>query len=181
MRQLQLPLIGAVVIWMTVGCATAPKTRSEQVNLEARADSTLRMMRSRDPGLQELLSRSAGYVVFPEIGKGGLVVGAAYGRGVLYERGRHAGFVELNQASVGAQAGGQTFSELIVFSDPYEVQKLKGGAYSMGANASAVALTAGAAASADFKGGIEVFVLPRGGMMAELSVTGQKLNFSPGG
>lgn len=181
MMNLRIHAISALSLLIAAACATAPKTPAEQRNLEARADATLRMMTSRDPGLTSLLRDSAGYVVFPEIGKGGFVAGAAYGRGVLFERGQPAGFVELNQASIGAQIGGQTFSELIVFADKFELNKLKTGQFSLGANASAVALTKGAAAAADFRGGTAVFVVPRGGMMAELSISGQQLNFSPGG
>ena len=181
MSRLQLPLIGAAALAMTIGCATAPKSASDKASLEARADSTLTMMRNRDPALGPLLSSSAGYVVFPEIGKGGFVVGAAHGRGILYERGRHAGFVDVNQASIGAQLGAQTFSELVVFKSPFDVQKLKTGEFTLGANASAVALTTGAAASAEFKEGTAVFVVAGGGVMAELSLSGQRMNFVPRG
>lgn len=179
MRQLRIDVIGTVVLAMTMACATAPKSRSGQIDLERQADATLQMMRTRDTGLDPLLRSSAGYVVFPEIGKGGFIAGAAYGRGVLYERGRHAGFVELNQASIGAQLGGQTFSELIVLRDQFDVDRLKTGQFSMGANASAVALTEGAAGATQFTGGTAVFVVPRGGMMAELTVSGQQLNYKP--
>jgi lipid-binding SYLF domain-containing protein len=169
-----LLLIGAVA------CSTAPKTQGEQRSVEASADSTLHKMIARDPSLRQLLDGSAGYVVFAEIGKGGFIVGAAHGRGVLYESGRPVGFVELNQASLGAQLGGQTFSELIVFHDPFELQKLKHGEFTLGANASAVAIKSGAAARTA-PGGVSVFTLPIGGLMAELSVSGQKLNYAPRG
>jgi lipid-binding SYLF domain-containing protein len=128
-----------------------------------------------------MLRSAAAYVVFPDIAKGGFVAGGAYGRGILYERGQHAGFVELNQASVGAQVGAQSFAELIVFADPVDVAKLKQGAYSMSANASAVMLSEGAAASAQFKDGVAVFVVPDRGVMAELTISGQKLNYSSQG
>lgn len=173
-------VIAALVIGI-VACATAPKTESGRRDLETRADATLRTMIGRDPSLQGLLTSSAGYVVFPEIGKGGAIVGAAYGRGILYQGGRRVGFVELNQGSIGAQLGGQTFSELIVFQDRFAVERLKQGNFSLGANVSAVALNAGAAASANFQDGVAVFTVPRGGLMAELSVSGQQLNFEPRG
>jgi lipid-binding SYLF domain-containing protein len=162
-------------------CATAPKTASGRSDLEASAETTLQTMRTKDPGLGALLQSAHGYAVFPEIGKGGMIVGAAYGRGILYERGQKVGYVELNQGSIGAQLGGQTFSELIVFRSEFDVAKLKAGNFSLGANASAVALTAGASASAEFDEAIVVFTLPRGGLMAELTVSGQQLNYSPGG
>jgi lipid-binding SYLF domain-containing protein len=162
-------------------CATAPRTDSARQNLEASAEATLESMRTRDPGLRDLLGSSAGYVVFPDIGKGGAVVGAAYGRGILFEHGRPAGYVELNQGSIGAQLGGQSFEELIVFHDRDAVDRLKAGTFELGANASAVALTAGAAAGTTFRDGVAVFTVPRGGLMAELSISGQKLNFQPRG
>jgi lipid-binding SYLF domain-containing protein len=172
--------IAAIAIG-SVACATAPKTEGERRDLEARSRETQQQMVQRDPSLQTVLDTAVGYVVFPEIGKGGAIVGAAYGRGVLFERGQPVGYVELNQASLGAQLGGQTFSEMIVFRDPVALQRLKGGDFQIGANASAVALTAGAAASAEFSEGVGVFTLPRGGLMAELSVSGQQLNFQPRG
>ena len=163
------------------GCATAPKTASERSALDTRAEATLQSMRSADLGLDALLASAYGYAVFPEIGKGGLIAGAAYGRGVVYEKGRLTGYVELNQGSLGAQIGAQTFAELIVFRDPGELQKLKAGNFSLSGNVSAIALTTGAAASARLSDPVAVFVMPRGGLMAELSVSGQQINFQPKG
>ena len=162
-------------------CATAPKTASDRNELENNAATTLATMIQKDPGLHGKLTSVAGYAVFPTIGKGGFIAGAAYGRGILYENGRSVGYVELNQGSLGAQIGGQSFSELIVFLNPGDVAKVKGGDFSVGANVSAVALTAGAAASAQFVNGVAVFVMPKGGAMAELSVSGQQINFTPRG
>ncbi len=174
-------LTTAMIAVALAACATAPKSSSGRAELETQANSTLSAMMDRDPGLRETLSRSAGYAVFPNIGKGGLVVGAAHGRGILFERGTPVGYVDLNQGSVGAQIGAQSFSELIVFQDPARVQALKNGTFSVGANASAVALTAGAAASTTFRDGVAIFVVPKGGAMAELSVSGQQINFTPRG
>ena len=177
---MRLSAISALMIGMTA-CATAPKTESERRSLEARADATLESMKGRDPGLPAVLDASYGYAVFPDIGKGGAVVGAAYGRGVLFEQGKMSGYVELNQGSIGAQLGGQTFAELVVFHDREPVDRLKAGTFEFGASASAVALTTGAAAGASFTDGVAVFTVPLGGMMAELTVSGQKLNFQPRG
>ena len=158
-------------------CATAPSTTSSRANLESRARATVQEMTARDPALQDLLNHSAGYAVFPEIGKAGFVVGGAFGRGVLFEHGGPNGFVSITQGSFGAQLGGQTLSELIVFRDRFAVDRLKTGSFELGANMSAVAITAGAAASARFTDGVTVFTLPRGGLMAEISVSGQKLSY----
>lgn len=180
MRNLRMSAIVAMVVGL-VACATAPKSAGGKQDLEARAAQTLRDMQQRDPALSGLLRSSAGFAVFPDVGKGGFVVGGAFGQGVLYEQGRPTGYVSISEGSIGLQAGGQSYAELIVFKDRFNVEKLKGGDFSLGANASAVALKSGAAAGADFKDGTAVFVMPRGGLMAEASVGGQQINFQPRG
>lgn len=165
-----------------LACATAPKTAPERRALESNADSVLSTMKARDIGLANLLDRAAGYAVFPEIGKGGAVVGGAYGRGILYEKGMKVGFVELNQASIGAQLGGQTFSELIVFQTRGGVDRLRRGEYNVAGQASAIVLQTGAAAKTEFgRDGVAVFVVPKGGAMVDVSVAGQRINFEPKG
>jgi lipid-binding SYLF domain-containing protein len=171
--------IGGVALCLAA-CATAPKTTSGREDLVTSANATLQEMQNQDASLSDFLSRSEGYVVFPAIGKGGFVVGAAYGRGVLFEHGQFAGYVELNQASVGAQVGAQSFSELVVLESRDSLERLKLGTYSLGGDINVVALTTGAAAAADFRQGIAVFVRPNGGIMAGVTVTGQKLNFNRG-
>jgi lipid-binding SYLF domain-containing protein len=174
---MRLPIY--VIMAMTFACGGAPKSSTEQANLQREADTTLQTMLTKDPSLHRVIDSSAGYVVFPHIGKGGFIAGGAHGRGVLYEHGRPAGFVGLDQASIGAQIGAQSFEELIVFRHGYDVQKLKGGTYSLGGNVSAVVLTAGVGGSADFTQPVSVYVVPRGGVMAELSVAGQRITYQP--
>lgn len=171
--------MATILLVCVVGCASAPKTVGEQSALEQRANATLTEMTARDPTLTDVLRTAPGYAVFPSVGKGGFIVGGASGQGVLYEHGRPTGIVSLTQASVGAQAGGQTYSELIVLRNPVDIQRMKQGQYSVGAGASAVALTAGAAASTDINQGSTIFVMPRGGLMVDISVSGQKINYSP--
>ena len=170
--------LAAFMITIT-SCATAPKTAEDKATLEVQATATLRSMRGREPSIDHFLNRASGYVVFPEIGKAGFIAGAGYGRGILFEHGVPAGFVELNQGSFGAQIGAQAFSELIVLETPSQVNDIKGGDFAVSGDVSAVVLTAGAAAQADFTNGIAVFVMPKGGLMAEVSVSGQKINFQP--
>src|ERR1041384_6309372 len=95
---------------------------------------------------------SHGYAVFPTIGKGGAVVGAAYGKGRVYERGRYIGDVSMTQLSVGAQLGGQAFSEMIFFQDKRALDEFTKGEFEFNAEASAVAITAGASAQAGTTG-----------------------------
>jgi len=171
--------ITTTVLMSTVlGCATAPKTAAERDSLERRAEATLAEMQSRNPELRDVVKSSASYAVFPEVGKGGVLVGGAFGRGVLYVNGVSAGIVKLEQASIGAQLGGQTFAELLVLRDQQDVDRLRAGTYELGANASATVLQAGAAASATASRGTSAYILPRGGLMVDLSVAGQRIEYS---
>lgn len=138
-------------------------------------------MKQRDPGLERMLGQSHGYVVFPSVGKGGFIAGGAHGNGVVYERGRKVGYAELNQASIGAQIGGETFSEVILLQTPQALEKVKRDQFALGAGVSAVVISKGAAAAARFKNGVAVFVMPQGGLMVDVSVNGQKIRFEPRG
>lgn len=169
----------AVVTFLALftGCSTAPKTQAEKRSLVAEADAAVASMVAKDPSLRDVIDRSTGYAIFPDVGKAGAIVGGAYGRGIVYERGRPIGFAEVNQGSIGAQIGAQSYSELIVFENEAALSRLKAGNFDLGAEASAVALKAGAAGSARFEGGVAVFQHTRGGLMAAAAVNGQKLNY----
>jgi lipid-binding SYLF domain-containing protein len=171
----------AVVVMCVVGCATSPSTPAGRQDLVRNAETTREQMVRRDPSLRSFLDQAAGYVVFPRIGKGGAIVGGAYGQGVLFEQGRATGFVKLEQASLGAQLGGQTFAELLVLGGPRDVRDVKDGDYTMSADASVIALTSGAAASANLADGVTAFVMPLGGLMVDVSVAGQRIQFEPAG
>ena len=179
MHRITLLAVTAAALGLFLGCQTTPKTPQERAALENQADSTLQAMIARDKTLQEVLDKSHGYVVFPSVGEGGAIAGAAYGRGIAYERGRPTGYVELKQGSIGLQLGGQTFSEIIVFEDEEAYSKLHSGPFTLGADATATAIGTGVAGETQFRNGMIVFVQPQGGAMAGLAVSGQQLEFAP--
>jgi len=162
------------------GCSTEPKTPEAKANLHDDATATIGKFERADTSMHDLLNnRAYGYAVFPKIGKGGAVVGGAYGKGEVYEQGKLIGYCDMTQASVGLQLGGQSYSQLVVFSTKDAFDKLKSGNFSLGANASAVAATTGAAAAARYQNGVAVFITGEAGLMGELSVGGQKFSFRP--
>src|SRR5687767_13637423 len=177
MRQLFSGVLAGLLLVGLVGCSTEPKTEEGKASLHDDAQATLNQFQREDPGFKNFLDRGRGYVVFPSVGKGGLVVGGARGQGEAYEQGRMIGFADLTQASVGLQAGGQTFAEVIVFENEAAMNKFKNNKLEFSANASAVALKSGASAQARFENGVAVFVKPLGGLMFEASIGGQKINF----
>lgn len=161
------------------GCSTEPKTEAEKSTLSADTSAALQSFKNADSSLQGLLNKSIGYAVFPDVGKGGLIVGGAYGRGEVWENGAKIGYADLTKGSVGLQAGAQTFSELIVFLTPEQMDKFKAGKFSLSADASAVAIKSGAAGASDYSKGVIIFTQTKGGLMAEASVGGQGFSFKP--
>ena len=173
--------ICAAALLLSAACAGTPKTEHESSTFDMKARAALDTMKQRDPGLERMLGQAHGYVIFPSVGKGGFIAGGAHGNGVVYERGQKVGYAELNQASIGAQIGAETFSELILLKTPQALEKVKRDQFAFGAKASAVAITKGAAAGARFKDGVAVFIMPEGGLMVDISVNGQKIRFEPRG
>jgi lipid-binding SYLF domain-containing protein len=168
----------AVVALLFAGCATAPSSTADKQNLRQSANATLSEMIARNPKIQGVIGQAQAYAVFPSIGKGGVIVGGAFGRGVLYEGGVPTGFVSLQQASIGAQLGGQTFAELLVLRSPRDVESVKDGTFKANADLGVVFLNAGAAGQAPFDPSASVFVMPHGGLMVDVSINGQKLSYS---
>jgi lipid-binding SYLF domain-containing protein len=140
-------LILSALAVFAVACGGAPQTQTEIQNKDQQARSALSSMYAKDPSLAGLVNSSAGYIVFPNIGKAGLGVGAALGTGVLYQNGQRVGFVRLEQGSIGLQAGAQSYQQLVILRDQFDVERVKNNRFTFGANASAVALTAGAGAA----------------------------------
>lgn len=147
-----------------------------------------------NPKLTEFFEHSYAVVVFPTVGKGGLFVGGAHGTGWAFREGKLAGVTKMTQVTVGFQAGGQAFSQLIFFEDERAFNQFTSGNFELGAQASAVALTAGANAQASTAGGtgaganesqakssysdgLAIFTMAKGGLMYEASVGGQKFSY----
>ena len=147
-------------------------------------------------------SRSYAYAVFPTVGSGALGVGGAYGKGRVYVHGVYTGNATMGQVSVGFQAGGKAYSQIIFFEDKRALDEFESGNFEFGADASAIAVTASANAGAATNGassgvsvgqndattrgrtyekGMAVFTVAKGGLMYSASIAGQKFSYSPRG
>jgi lipid-binding SYLF domain-containing protein len=142
---------------------------------------------------------SYGYAVFPTIGQGGITVGGAYGRGRVYAHGAYVGDTSMTQLSVGAQLGGQAYSQIIFFQDKRAFDEFTKGNFEFGADVGAVAITAAAGGSAGTTGasaaasggmkdaktaghyykGAAVFTIVKGGAMYQATLNGQKFRYTP--
>ncbi len=140
---------------------------------------------------------SYAYAIFPTIGQGGLIIGGAHGDGRVYVHGKREGTVAMSQVSVGLQAGGKAYSQIIFFKDKRALEEFESGSFQFGADASVIAITAAADASAGSTGanssasadkmdaatagqyqkGMVVFTVAKGGAMFDASVVGQKFTY----
>ena len=147
----------------------------------------------------EFFGKSYGYAVFPTIGKAGLGIGGAHGEGRVYEQGKYVGDAKMTQLSIGFQAGAEGFSEMIFFQDKRSFDEFTSGNFEFGANVSAVVITAAASGTATttgstatasggkkdaktagrFEKGTAIFIISKGGLMYEASVSGQKFSYKP--
>ena len=127
--------------------------------------------------LQPYFKNARGYAVFPNVGKGGIGIGGARGKGEVFEKGNVIGSTTLTQVSIGFQLGGQAFSQIIFFKDKKSLERFTEGNFEFGASASAALITEGANASADFNDGVAVLTFSKGGLMYEASIGGQKFSY----
>ncbi len=181
MKLSQRACIGALsAVFAFVGCTTpTPNERSDRATLSSESTAALDAFSNEDPSLKDLMNKSVGYAVFPDVGKAGFIAGGSYGKGELYEAGKKVGYADITQATFGLQAGAQSFGELILFLRPEELQNFKSNQFALTGNLSAVIIKSGAASTADTSKGVVVFVRAKSGAMAEASVGGQRFRYQP--
>jgi lipid-binding SYLF domain-containing protein len=172
-------VVTVLIFGLMAGCSTGSVTKEEGDALLKSSQASRQEWNKVDPQFEAFAKKGNGYAFFPEITKGGLLVGGAHGRGVVYEKGQHIGYADLTQMSAGFQAGLQDYSELIVFENQAAMDKFKRNEIDFSANASAVYADKGAAANAQFIDGVAVFVRPIRGAMAEASLGGQQITYLP--
>jgi hypothetical protein len=155
----------------------------------------------RNAGTGNMIDSAYGYAVFPTVGKGGIGIGGAHGKGGVYRGGKRVGLTSMSQISYGLQLGGQSYSQIISFRDERAFTDFTSGNFEFGAQASAVALTAGASAqtstggsgsassgtdkrlntvteeSYDDRSGMAIFTIAKGGLMYEATLSGQKFKY----
>ncbi len=160
-------------------------------------DDTRRIF--ENAGIGHMFETAYGYALFPTIGKGGFVVGGAYGEGRVYEQGNYVGDTKMVQGTIGFQLGGTGFSQVVFFQDQRAFSEFVSGNFEFGAEAQATILTAGANAKVNTAGssatasgtknnaaigttgynrGMATFTITKGGLMYEISLGGQSFSFS---
>lgn len=160
------------------GSTDALAQRKKRIKYDpAKAKETIVLFKKADPSLKAFFSGSYGYAVFPSIGKGGIGIGGAAGKGLIYKGGNLQGGSKMTQITLGFQFGGQEYSEVIFFEDADAYARFIENQYQFAAQVSAVALKSGISADAKYTDGVAVFTIAKGGLMYEATVGGQKFKF----
>ena len=160
------------------GCGSTPSTPTEKANLNDSAETKLKNLTRDYPDLQTLIDNSYGYAMFPEVGKGGLVISAASGQGTVYEQGKYIGTAHLTVVNVGLTIEGEDYAELLVFKTKNALDDFRANRLKFDAQAGAVALKAGATADAKFNHDVAVFTKTNSGFGVDASIGGQQFTFT---
>jgi lipid-binding SYLF domain-containing protein len=174
-------LLFLLIVLSLVSTSAFTQTWQPDINdkLELSVAQAILKANEKDPSLSKWFETAYAYAVYPKVGKGGFVIGAAYGKGLVIYQDRTVGRTSLTQGTVGLQIGGQVYAQYIMFKDKTAFDHFTRGNFELGAQVSAVAVTLGASADAGYDGGVAVFTLADGGLMFEATVGGQKFKYTP--
>ncbi|MEM8606838.1 MAG: lipid-binding SYLF domain-containing protein [Myxococcota bacterium] len=172
---------GLLLPVILLGAAEASAKRKDAKDVSKEVTEVRKLWQQKDPSFEATLEKAYAYAIFPEVGKGGFIVGASHGDGEVYRKGKLIGRAKMTQTTVGAQVGGQTYAEVILFKDEKALDRFKQSRFEGSAAATAVGGKKGAAAASRYKDGVAIMVLPLKGAMAEAAGGGQKFKFEPVG
>ena len=160
------------------GCGSTPPTPAAKANLADDGQTSVRTLERDYPDLKTTIDNSYGYAIFPSVGKGGLVIDVASGRGVVYEQGNYVGTAHMTLLNIGATAIGEDYTELLIFKTKAALEDFKGNRTRFDATAVAVALKAGASADAKFVHDVAIFTKTNSGLGVDASIGGQQFTFT---
>ena len=171
-----LPAAFLLLAVLMTNVAGAQSAKDEKLIKDAEAGKEAFLQ--TDALMKKLFDEAYGYVIFPNVGKGGIGIGGAAGNGIVYEGGKAIGRASMRQINIGFQFGGQAYREVIFFENKETLDRFKENNIEFTAQVSAIAATTGAAATAKYASGVMIFTQQKGGLMYEASVGGQKFTFN---
>ena len=176
---LRLTVLIPALILCAAPPASAKRQKKSDSQISQEVQEVKKLWQSQDDSFNRTLKKAYGYAIFPEVGKGGFIVGASHGEGEVYKKGKLIGHAKMTQTTVGAQVGGQTYAEVILFKNKKALDRFKAGRFEGSAAATAIGGKKGAASASKYKDGVAIMVLPLKGAMAEAAGGGQKFAFEP--
>lgn len=142
-------------------------------------DIALKTLYQTTPAAKKMAGIAKGILVFPDIIKGGFIIGGQYGEGALRVGGKTTGFYRTIAASYGLQAGAQSFGYALFFLSDADLKYLKSSkGWEIGIGPTVVVMDDGMArtfSTTTAKSGIYAFFFDQRGLMAGLGIQGSKI------
>ncbi|HEF5871315.1 TPA: hypothetical protein SAY52_001911 [Burkholderia cenocepacia] len=187
-RNLVLKAAAALIVGSLAltGCTTTPDkpdnaatNASKRQSIDASVDATLSRMYSTVKGSRELVAKSRGVLVFPDVIQAGFIVGGQSGNGALRVGGSTVGYYNTSSLSVGLQAGAQSKAIVFLFMTQQALDEFRNSdGWAAGAGASVALVKMGANGAVDSNTAtapIQVVVLTNAGLMGDVSINGTKV------
>jgi len=188
-RNLVLKAAAALVVGSLAltGCTTTPDkpdnaatNASKRQAIDSSVDATLSRMYSTVKGSRELVAKSRGVLVFPDVIQAGFIVGGQSGNGALRVGGSTVGYYNTSSLSVGLQAGAQSKAIVFLFMTQEALDEFRGSdGWAAGAGASVALVKMGANGAVDTTTAtapVQVVVLTNAGLMGDVSINGTKVS-----
>ncbi|MBR7959171.1 hypothetical protein KDW41_01785 [Burkholderia vietnamiensis] len=176
-------IVGSLAL---TGCTTTPDkpdnaatNASKRQAIDSSVDATLSRVYSTVKGSRELVAKSRGVLVFPEVLQAGFIVGGQTGNGALRVGGSTVGYYNTSSLSVGLQAGAQSKAIVFLFMTQQALDEFRNSdGWAAGAGASVALVKMGANGAVDSNTAtapIQVIVLTNAGLMGDVSINGTKV------
>jgi lipid-binding SYLF domain-containing protein len=180
-RSYVLAIMCVALSAIAMGCSSdrsvAPSTPGAQLDSADAAARTTADFRN-DSDATKFFDSAIAYAVFPKITKGALGIGVSDGRGEVFQDGVFVGYAQATSVTIGAQIGGQTFSQIIFFQNSFAFDKFTNNQFTGQASAAAVAGKSGSSAMADYNHGVAVFTSNNNGLILAADIGGQKFRYT---
>jgi lipid-binding SYLF domain-containing protein len=170
-------LFPSTLVAILLAFVAGPALTAQADDIVAQSNRAVKTFKRTDPSMRKFFSSSVGYAILPSVTTGGLGIGAQRGKGLVYAGNKLIGKTTLTQVSIGAQIGGEEFSEIVFFQTRKALSDFKTGQFSMSAQAKANAAASGVAANADYQNGVAVFTQAKKGLMAAAAIGSQKFGY----
>jgi lipid-binding SYLF domain-containing protein len=173
--------IGLALTVLTASLCGGPRVASaaSAAELDRKASAALKTLNAQSSAAKQLSAKAKGILVFPDIVKGGFIVGGQIGEGVLQVDGKPRGYYRSVAASYGLQAGVQSFGYVLMFMDDDALAYLdKSDGWEIGVGPTVVVVDEGAAKSlttTTLHSGVYAFIFSQKGLMAGLGLQGSKI------
>ena len=174
----RLVLGGALLALAACASSDPSDMAAKRAEIDAGADAALSELFSDDSAARALADQAKGVAIFPNIVKGGLGVGGETGDGVLRVGGQSVGYYNTSSASIGLQAGGQSYSQVLMFLTDEALAGFRDGSgWEAGVDGSVAVLDMGASGELDttnIADPVVGFVFGEEGLMADATIEGSK-------